>query len=238
MSHKYHYNGLVLPSVTTIIGDCQDKSGALTQWAANMVVEWIRLNCNPASHKGFYVTPDELHEARFNFRNVSDEALKIGSAVHQAIEDWLKIGKEPINPKPQVLAGFVAFLEFFDEHEMQAIEVEQKVHGKHWGGMLDYYGWFRPDKDSDRKKWVLDWKASKGHYAESHGPQIAAYASKVPECKTRCGVVRLDKETGFPDFKDYTKKYERYLTEFNLMVPLYMLRHPRIAKAAGWKGEE
>jgi hypothetical protein len=101
--------------------------------------------------------------------------------------------------------------------------------------MLDYFGWFRPEKKSERLLWVLDWKASKAHYPDSHGPQIAAYASRIPECEGRCGVVRLDKETGLPDFKDYSKKYDRYLKEFNLMIPLYMLRHPIIARKAGWK---
>jgi hypothetical protein len=206
-----------------------------------MVVEWIKQNCEGyqdfADTEMYYqVGESELNDARFNFRSVSDEALKVGSAVHQAIEDWLKTGKEPHNPPEQVLAGFVAFLEFYEQHDMEAIKVEHKVYGEHWGGMLDYYGWFRPDIGSKREIWVLDWKASRGHYPESHGPQIAAYASAVPECEGRCGVVRLDKSTGYPDFKDYTKTYDRYLTEFNLMVPLFMIRHPRIAKAAGWKG--
>ena len=234
----YPKGEFLLPSVTKIIGDCTDKSRALTQWSANQVVAWIKLNC--AKSRGnfphYKCNDEQLNQARFNFREVSDEALAVGSAVHAAIEEYLLTGKEPNTDHSQVVSGFLAFLEFFDEHEMEAISVEQKVYGNYWAGTLDYFGWFKPDKDSPREKWVLDWKASKAHYAESHGPQIVAYASVVPECETRCGVVLLHKETGFPDFKDYTKKYSRYLSEFNLMVPLFMVRHPRLAKAANWKG--
>lgn len=232
MSHKYKHNGLILPSVTTIISDSNDKSAPLTQWAANMVCGWIRENCratyNWESQEELYeVYSDELDKARFNFRNVSKKALKIGSETHSAIEEWLKTGNEPINPQEQVLSAFVAFLEFFDEHKMKPIELEFSVYGKYWGGTLDYYGWF------DDKKYIIDFKTSKSHYSGEHGPQIAAYRSAVPDVDGS-GVLRLDKETGFPDFKDYSNRHEKDLKEFNLMLPLYLHRHPRIAKAAGW----
>ena len=95
MSKHYMLNGKKYPSVTTIIGDCTDKSGALTQWAANMVVEWLRKNCtsdfNWGSEENFYeVYEEDLNNARFNFRNVSQEALDIGSLVHNWIEEYLK----------------------------------------------------------------------------------------------------------------------------------------------------
>lgn len=86
--------------MTEILSDCTDKSGALTQWSANMVVEWIKQNVPQRmvdKEEGlfFAVFEDELNNARFNFRDVSKKALDIGSAVHEAIEYWLKTGKEP-----------------------------------------------------------------------------------------------------------------------------------------------
>jgi hypothetical protein len=105
------------------------------------------------------------------------------------------------------------------------------VFGDYWGGRLDYYGLF------DGKLYVIDFKTSKHHYIHEHGPQIAAYRSAVENVEVEgCGVLRLDKTTGYPDFKDYSKRYEKDLKEFQLMVPLYMHRHPRIARAAGWEG--
>ena len=99
MTHYYKREDYKLPKVTSIISDCSNKSGPLTQWAANMTVEWIKANCN-ASHVEFdetlwTVTQEDLDSARFNFRKVSQDALDVGSATHKAIEYFLKTGKEP-----------------------------------------------------------------------------------------------------------------------------------------------
>jgi len=208
MSHKYKHEGLVLPSVTTIISDCNNKSGPLSQWAANMVVEWIRENTEkiyqPYGVGRYFVTENELNDARFNFRKVSKKALNIGSQTHSAIENWLKTGKEPINPQENVLSAFVAFLEFFDDHKMKPRTLEHTVYGNHWAGTLDYDGWF------DGKKYIIDFKTSKAHYSDEHGPQIAAYRSCIFDIEGS-GILRLDKETGYPDFKDYSKRYDKDL---------------------------
>jgi len=240
MTNYYDHKGFSKPGVTSIISDCNDKSNALLPWATKAVCEWIRKNCDqPWLDTGeivgdegsdvYFVFPDDLDLAQKNYRDISDEALDIGSQVHKAVENWLKWHKEPINPREEVLAGFVAFLEFYDEHDMDAIELEFPVYGDYWGGTLDYYGMF------NGKIYVIDFKTSKAHYIHEHGPQIAAYRSAVKTPCDGCGVLRLDKTTGYPDFKDYSKRYEKDLREFQLMVPLYLHRHPRIAEAAGFE---
>ena len=89
----------LFPSPTKIGKDFNDdgKLRAFTQWGANQTVEWIKQNC--AHSDGMFphwkVNDEQLNNARFNFRDVSDEALRIGSAVHAAIEAYLKTGKEP-----------------------------------------------------------------------------------------------------------------------------------------------
>jgi hypothetical protein len=228
MSHKYPHNGFTLPSVTTIISDCNNKSGPLTWWAARMTCEWIKENVGQQEMGIYSVTDKHLEEARKNFKSVSKKALDIGSQTHSAIENWLKTGKEPKDPQENVLNAFLAFLEFFDEHKMKPIELEFSVYGDCWAGTTDYYGWFND------AKYIIDFKTSKAHYSDEHGPQIAAYRSCLDDVKGS-GILRLDKETGYPDFKDYSKRYERDLKEFNLMLQLYMHRHPRISKAAGWE---
>lgn len=45
-----------------------------------------------------------------------------------------------------------------------------------------------------------------------------------------CGVLRLDKETGMPNWNDTSKTYEKDLRVFNAMVNLYFERHPIVAK--------
>ena len=234
---KYKKGKIEVASVTTIISDCTDKSGALTQWSANMVCEWIRQNAihSPGlSEKSEFlcVTNDMLNEARFNFREVSKEALDIGSAVHHAIEHYLKTGEEPKDPPDKVLSAFLAFLEFKDEHKLETIETELTVWDKdnRWAGTLDWLGWM------DGKVTVLDWKTNKGKiYKESHY-QIAAYRSAkgvyIDEIQS-CGCVRIDKETGMYEYKCTDKSYEQDLVVFNDMVKLYYDRHPRNRKKAG-----
>ena len=225
--HYYNKGELKLPSVTTIESDCTDKSQALCQWSANMVCEWIKQKIKPSCGE-WTVTEEDLDKARMNYREVSKDALDIGSTVHAAIEEWLKTGNEPKDPRPEVLSAFLAFLEFFDAHNMETIEVEFTVYGDYWAGTLDLYCEF------NGKRYVIDFKTSKAHYPNEMGPQIAAYRSRVNDKVDGCGILRLDKITGYPDWKDYSKRYIRDLEHFSLMVPLYMHRHPMIARAAGW----
>ena len=230
MSRRYKINGFELPSVTTIISDCTDKSGALTQWSAYMVVEWIKQNCNQPSDTRYHVSPDDLDEARFNFREVSKTALNIGYAVHQAIEDYLMTGKDPEKTKEddRILAGFVAFLEWMDKNKVEVIGVEETVRGDYWAGTRDLKA------KINGLIAVVDFKTSKAIYASEYGPQIAAYRSPDADVEMSA-ILRLDKETGLPEFKDFSKRYESDLNIFNKMVDLYFARHPRIAKKANYK---
>lgn len=232
MTHYYSDGEFSKPGVTSIIADTQDKSNALLPWATRMVCDWIKINCSKKySESGSYyrVYNEEFDMAQSNYREVSQTALDIGSEVHHSIENWLLHKKEPLNPRDEVLAGFVAFLEFYDEHKMKPVDLEFSVIGDCWGGTLDFYGWF------NEKLYVIDFKTSKYHYPNEHGPQIAAYRSALNKPCDGCGVLRLDKLTGLPDFKDYSKRYEKDLKHFQLMVPLYMHRHPKIAAKAGWR---
>lgn len=230
-------DGRKLASVTTIISDCTDKSGALTQWAANSTVEWIRQNCEQgtvmATHtttKNYHmVFSDDFESARFNFRDISKDARDIGSTVHEAIQTYLKTGKEPHKPSDEVLSAFLAFLEFKDEHEMVTQDTELTIYGDKFAGTLDWLGLF------DGKKTILDWKTNKNKiYKESHY-QIAAYRSTfikaIPGLES-CGCVRIDKVTGYPEYKCTDKTYEDDLKVFHAMIELYYLRHPRIRKGA------
>ena len=237
MSRHYKIDGLELPSATTIISDCSDKSRALTQWSANMVCEWIKVNCDffsgqPANYeKAYYeVTEKQLNDARFNFREVSRTALDIGSAVHQSIEDYLMTGKDPQKTKEddRILAGFIAFLEWMDDNHVEVIGVEETVRGLYWAGTRDLKAVI------NGKVAVVDFKTGKAIYANEYGPQIAAYRSPDPDVE-ESWILRLDKETGLPEFKDFSKRYESDLNIFNKMVDLYFARHPRIARKANYK---
>jgi len=226
----YEKDGKKFPRCTNIISDCTNSSGALTQWAANMVVEWIKENVGQEEIGIYPVTDDHLNDARFNFRKVSQKALDIGSEVHDLIESYLK-NQDSItidsqlswSKHEQANQAFQAFLAWWVENDIKPISLEQTVWGDRWAGTLDIHCFL------NGKEYVIDWKTSKNHYPAQHGPQIAAYRSCIPSAEG-CGILRIDKETGLPDWKDYSKRYEKDLATFNAMVELYILRHPIIAR--------
>ena len=259
----YEKEGIKYPRCTQIISDCTDKSGALTQWGANCCVEWILENCIDI-YSFFYderckcVTKDQLNQARFAYKTVSDKALDVGSEVHGLIEEYLNLSMTednfdykkwmlkniPENYNEQVVSAFNAFLSWKEEHNLKPIELEKTVYGSRWAGTLDFYGYF------DDKLYVIDWKTSKpknkktgkGIYPENRY-QVAAYRSVVDPIKRflsssrssikhpqGCGVLRLDKEKGTPDWVDTSNTYNSDLRVFNRMVDLYFERHPRVAK--------
>jgi hypothetical protein len=224
----YDIDGNEFASVTTIIGDCIDKSSALTQWAANCVVDWIRQNCTKVTAgviPYFAVFDSELDSARKNFRDVSQTALDVGSEVHKYIEQYL----QGITPEPpsseQAWNGIDAFIQWTKAHDIETHQTEMKVVGNYWAGTLDWYGRF------DGKMTVIDFKTSKAFYMDQYGPQIAAYRSVVGA--EASGILRLDKTTGLPEYKDFSKRYKKDLAVFQAMVNLYYLKHPKLAKKAG-----
>ena len=256
----YEKDGIKYPRCTNIISDCTSKGDAMTQWAANCAVEYIKNNmCADPSCP--YIG-DEIFEllekARFAFKTVSDKALDVGSEVHGLIEEYLKYTLEhrdgwiwPDGMSEEVHNAFKAFWDWSIDHNLKPIELEKTVYGSRWAGTLDFYGYF------DDRLYVIDWKTSKpknkktgkGIYPEMRY-QVAAYreaihkeifwkkAIELPNmtilpdefCPTGCGVLRLDKETGMPDWNDTSATYEQDLRVFNRMVDLYFERHPIIKK--------
>ena len=226
-----------------------------------MCVEWIRENCQGDTYE-FEVEDCDLNSARFAYKTVSQTALDVGSEVHAAIEKYLKgvmVGKSDHSEIwgdsscEQVANAFNAFLGWMEEHEVKPISLEQKLYGPYWAGTCDFVGWF------NGKVYVIDWKTSKAFYPEMRY-QAAAYrwAWDVEQRKryshqngirvdcerndwldkhapSGCGILRIDKTTGEPEWKDTTKTYEKDLKIFNAMAELYILRHPIIARRAGWK---
>ena len=259
MSHYYEIEGKKLPSVTQIIGDCTNNSAPLIQWGANQVVEYMRQNLCPDESCPYTSKEifERLDKARFHFKDVSQTALDVGSEVHGMVEKYLSqhldLGiifdcAELVSEKSeQAVNAFNAFLDWEKEHNLKPIALEQTVYGNGWAGTLDFLGYF------DDKLFVIDWKSSKAHYKEMDY-QVAAYRSAIEENENDkvtgrelwadnypipipdgCGVLRLDKETGLPEWHDSSKTYESDLAVFNAMVNLYMLRHPKIRKASQWK---
>ena len=238
---NYKHNGLILPSVTTILSDVSNSSAPLMQWSSNCCIEWIKEHCPqfPYPFSDTYSVLDNyLDNARFAYKEVSKQALEIGSAVHSAIEAYLTIGGSP-NP-PESLSGgqikeftnaFNAFLKFEKDHKLESIKMEHKLYGNGYAGTCDLIA--KITVNGEHKIFLLDWKTSKDLYRETR-IQTAAYRNMLPgsmKCEGN-GAVRLDKTTGEYEFKDYSKTYDSDLIEWYRSVDLYFARHPKIREKA------
>jgi len=207
--------GKKLPSVTTITGQ-MDKP-ALVYWAANCTADYIieRLHEDPNVD-----VLEHVEAARKNFRKVSAKAMDIGSAVHAAIEHWLKTGQEPQAPSDEVLSAFLAFLEWLDRWESwQTIKTEHSLYADRYAGTCDWI------VTLDGKKFVIDFKTAKGVYPE-YAWQIAGYRA-CDSTIEGCGILRLDKETGMPEWEDTSDTYEQDLKVFNCLTDLWYAIHKK-----------
>ena len=220
-------DGIKWPTPSNIIGDVTDKSNALIPRATEAYSTYIEENCefDPVLNS-YSVSTGDLIKARWYYKEISNRALDVGSAVHDAIRIWIASGREPSNPDEQVENAFIAFLEFWDANEMKTIKAEERMYLINWSGMFDWYGWF------NSRLYILDWKSSKDFYREMR-IQTAAHRGGWSELGNEVeghGCVRLDKEDGLCHFKDYSKFYDQDWKEFLLSKELYFARHPRIRK--------
>ena len=224
-------DGRKWPSVTQVISDCSDKP-ALVQWAANTAVDYAKMKLSESKVNGkvgWYYIETVLAEAKREFRKLSEEALSIGSEVHAAIESYLLSGgtAEPQVEREEALSAFVAFLEWVDTVQLEVMETEQRVLGDFYAGTLDIKAKINGNIT------ILDLKTSKAIYPE-YRYQIAAYRATQTDA-VACGVLRLDKATGLPEYKDTSKTYEQDFNVFMHMLRLFYARHPRLRKGAGYE---
>jgi hypothetical protein len=230
---SYTINSIEYPAVTTIIGQL-DKSAGLIPWAVNSTCQWIEENYDPEQP-----LEEQLQIAKKEYKNVSKEALDIGSEIHDLIEKYIKHGRDAIGElRDEVQNGFLAFLDWEEKNIDCWIESEMSVVDTNYGyaGTLDATAIFK-----DGRKMVIDFKSSKGFY-DGYGMQVASYGyarqsmsgeynikSRFGEykinCKQQdfdgCGVLRLDKATGIPEFKDYSKVMEQKYNAFLLLTKFY-----------------
>jgi hypothetical protein len=239
---KYTINGNEYPSVTTITGQL-DKSPALMGWATKCMQEYIELNLKSCKD-----IPALIKEARFNYREISKTALNIGSQVHDLIEKYIKTDKTEFQGYPdKVQKAFLAFLEWENNNIDKWIESEKPVFDpdRCYAGTLDAIAKF---KDGETR--VIDFKTSKAHYKEN-SLQIAAYLLARIKCnnttnkiKTRegseyevyypeiypdgMGILRLDKLTGEPEWKEYTNIESAFSSFLDLLDFYYDFRNRRV----------
>ena len=223
---RYKIEGVEYPSVTYIL--VLFYNPYLKQWAVNCAIEYITEHKNDNTYQAGG-TSSLLQDARYAYKNVSETALSIGSEVHYAIEQHIKniLGDKGTSAPLTTVESenaFNAFLKWEKEYIKKYLFTEMTIVNKVSGyaGTLDCVAVFNNDK-----KYVIDFKTSKAIYS-SYEMQIAAYASTFSinnpmHATDNIGILRIDKETGLPHWKDVTKKYKRKLDAFEALVKFYYL---------------
>lgn len=222
MGRAYKIEDISYPSVTTVLG-ILDKSNALLPWAVNCCVKYIEdaLRDDADRHDDATIL-ETIQKAKYEWRKVKDEAADIGSEIHNLIEKYIKEGKDAIGElRPEVENGFLAFLEWESENITQWVESESTVYSTEHGfaGTLDAVAEMK-----DGRTLLIDFKSSKGFY-DGYGKQISAYAIAYKERTGKDidggGVLRLDKVTGNPEWKDYSENMEQKGDAFLKLLEFY-----------------
>lgn len=225
-SHRYkakirdedgEHDPVTVPTVTSICAMI-DKSGPLSQWAANLAVDYLRKSFSqiPQITLGadeFTVRTEEARRwldgaslgARTYHRQVSRQAAFTGSMAHAWIEEFLNyhIGKlitpslkKPKPPAdPEAANAVKAALDWMYSRFFVPLQVELRVYSyiHNYAGTTDCKG------TVDDKLSIIDWKTSKTLHWEYY-LQSAAYvqadAEESGEPAEERHIVRLDKTTG------------------------------------------
>jgi len=223
----------VVPRATQIL-DLLAKP-ALVPWA-------VKVTCNYIGDKLLEVPPpwewaqvmDVIVAARKESTRISEEAMDIGTEVHKLVEIWAKERITDPETKttfridgeyPEVKNAMESFHKWATANHLEPIQSEQTG----WNptlrvaGTVDMIakikckGWHKP------RTYLVDLKSSKAHYDE-HLYQVACYASFMGLPKLDgIGVLRLDKLTGEPDWKDYTSEWKHGFKVYKTLRELYRL---------------
>lgn len=235
--HRYiiqeNGNRFEVPSVTTILSII-DKSDALTYWAANQAVEYMRCNLLADRQYGRLELDSLLEGARFNFRSVSTKAKNIGSSFHDWIEEFLADDSIPL---PELTNGLEVYnacraaREWISSIKFTMISTEEVVYSRQFKyvGRIDFHSMINGELS------VVDWKTSAKEYPEFR-IQLAAYAQAYSESHNvqtpARWVILLDKETGEYLAKRFksetqTQDFAAFLAAKELYLRMQELKKPR-----------
>ena len=198
---KKHINGLV-PSVTQILR-VLDKP-ALIGWCAKMGAEFIANKFIPG--KVYRFTQSEItalsEEVKNAHRAANKDACDVGTMAHEWIAEFI-VARSHRKPTPRFPSDIrakrccQAAVKWIKSVNLQPMDVESIVYSRKYGylGMTDVLGLVKVKG----RPTIIDWKSSKGIYAEYH-LQLAAYKNAVEEMTGRRGldrlIIKLGKEDG------------------------------------------
>ena len=179
------------------------------------------------------MTPDDVKDlfkkAKAEAKRQTDVASDIGTKTHEAIENYLKTKKKPKGLAPEVQKTFNGFLLFAKEMKLGEIIASEKILYSTYGyaGRLDIVAPMYSKPLGRIAKYLLDIKTSGGFYSDMPR-QLAAYANayeeRTGETIEGIGIIRLDKESGLPYWKDYSDQREISFQMFLSLLDFVKLR--------------
>jgi len=171
-THRYRMDKQHVSGVTTVLGKAIPKD-ALKFWAARTVAEYVHEHEDDVAAlraMGGRKLVEVLKQVPFDKR---DDAAQRGTDIHEIAED-LVWGREV--DVPEGLVDIAAdFARFLDDWSVEPILTEKSVGNRSlwYAGRFDFIG--RVGGVFGGQVTCLDWKSSKGVYAET-ALQTAAYA--------------------------------------------------------------
>jgi len=230
-------NDRELPRVTTITG-LLDKSRALMNWSARITAAYAMQQFQ--SVKDGDMTLEDIiemdpelfiEEAKAQHELISKKERDRGSRVHEIAQEMftqmIKGSEIDLGEVDEDLYAPVnALIEWIKDNAIRPLNVEITVWSKSfrgYGGRLDVVGIY------NNKLLTIDVKSATGIYDDMK-LQVAAYDHAYEERNPGtytdgAGILRLDKESGMYEFKEYPKKLVRkHLAQF---AHLCLLWHNR-----------
>lgn len=184
--HWYKIWNRFIPSVTGITW-VLDKP-ALLYRAVNCYKDYL-LKCET-------VTKEDIEKWSKEWRNVSQEAKDIWSIVHDYCEKFAKWEKLDIPEEEQARKWIMAFLDRQEKYQVKFLENERFIYSKEH----DYCWKFDTLVEVKGKRYIVDFKTSKGFYPMEMGMQLAwyrmAYEEETGDKIDWSFIARFDKETG------------------------------------------
>ncbi len=242
---RYQINQIEYPSVTEVLG-MLDKSPALMGWAVKCCVNYIAENFEIYGQDRI---GELLAAAKTNYKDISQDSLDIGSEVHSSIEAYIKFGKDKIGTiRDEVSNALIAFWDWEKANNVKWLETEMPVVNEAVG----YAGTLDAIAEVNGVITCIDFKSSKAIY-EEYITQVCAYKfaresmsgeyiikgretewtkGYEPVKIVNVGILRLDKETGMPEWKliDNPDKIEREYKAFQALINYFYLAKKRRLK--------
>jgi hypothetical protein len=214
---RYTYQDKPIQSVTEVLSMLNKP--LLLPWGVKITAaEFKRLMLQ--HHHGF--TEDQIDaievESKKAYRKKSEEAMGTGTAVHDAIEQYVA-GNTYLDQLPEgaVKNGLKAFVAWGETVELDIHSQEQTVYG--WDNLVDklegmlplYAGKYDMLAKVDGVLTMCDFKVAKDIYPE-YWIQLNAYTMAVQtdllQPIQQVAILRIDKETGIlhPEYQDVDSK--------------------------------